>query len=54
VRKGRDNSRDQNILDYVITPDLPDYMPARNGGGAVVTAPTPRSSARELHDEIPF
>jgi hypothetical protein len=29
VRKGRDQFRDQNFLDYVITSDLPDYIPPR-------------------------
>jgi hypothetical protein len=48
VRKGSNEFRDRNILDYVITPDLPDY-PNR----PTKSAPK-RSLASELDDELPY
>lgn len=46
IRKGRDGYRDSNTIDFIITPDLPDWPTATQN--AIV----PRS--QEFNDEIPY
>lgn len=53
-RPARDGFAARNFVDFVVTPDLPDY-PGRST--AVVTgpaAPPKRTAAQDLDDEIPF
>jgi hypothetical protein len=50
TRKGNGNFRDRNVVDFIVTPDLPDY-PKSNGPAQ--PAPS-RSLSTELDDEIPF
>jgi hypothetical protein len=50
TRKGNGNFRDRNIVDFIITPDLPDY-PKSNGPARPVPS---RALSSALDDEIPF
>jgi hypothetical protein len=53
TRKGNGGYGPRNVIDYIITPDLPDYPKA--AGTAVMPVASPkRTVADDLDDEIPF
>lgn len=53
-RPARNGYRAGNDIDFIITPDLPDYPQQASSSGTALATPPPKKLRDDMDDEIPF